>query len=596
MHSKRSDPTKTAELDDMSRDLLLLTRTVGIYPEGHPQVGQLSRRLTQWARGGDAAGISVGVTGSELVVNGQFFGGRDTRIEILSRHLHRRQIARIQWSPDVTENDVYGLARILSTGEIVGQQILAAMEAQGVENIRVVPLDIEALHERLRMDTLDADHSEEERRRQLWQWLQEVSGNPKQLGRMLAGEDFWAGIYTEHAELRSEMADFLSGLGVLIDRALQTVPEENRARILDHLAHLGQALPPDELARLVEVHLVGRSPTEQSLAALLRHVQGERLAGVLGGLVAMGGAKEERVTAFVRRYVPPESLLGLVGLVRDWQGMGEKMGFASEIWRWLEHYLLDLDENEYLGEGYRETLDRMALRLATSGEAGASFGFFEDPQFHLDRVYVGMTMARAHDAGALLNRRIDSRLEELDGVSLLEFLELIEATCPDVLADREDLFERLLGEVGGGVKDFSAEVRARLIGFLHRNEGKSLSILLKALSEESRLSMRRFLVEALCHASPGAVPIIVQTARTSPWFVVRNLSIVLGRLRDPRAAPFLRSLLEHENAKVRKEAIRSLGFMDQRARGDLMAYSLRMDRPADERRMAQLAAERIKAP
>src|SRR5512145_1726467 len=88
-----------AEIDAMSRDVLLLTRTIGIYPEGHPQLVQMTERLLGWVRGEGDRGVTVGVTGTELVVDGLFCGGKDSRAELLARHLHKRRVARLTFHP-----------------------------------------------------------------------------------------------------------------------------------------------------------------------------------------------------------------------------------------------------------------------------------------------------------------------------------------------------------------------------------------------------------------------------------------------------------------------------------------------------------------
>jgi len=228
------------------------------------------------------------------------------------------------------------------------------------------------------------------------------------------------------------------------------------------------------------------------------------------------------------------------------------------------------------------------------GESGAAFGFFDDPQVHLDRLCAGIAKDKAEEGPRLLAERIGARMEELDGMGALEFLEMIHTTYPEALADRPEVFDGLFREASGGIKDFSPEVRRRFVEFARLHEALALDVILKTLAAEERISVRRFLVETLCNFSGAALPALIRSAKSGPWYVVRNIAIVLGRLGDNRALPYLRSLLDHENQKVRKEAIRSLSQMDARARNDLIAYTLRGDRPMDERRMAQLAAERMK--
>ena len=59
--------------------------------------------------------------------------------------------------------------------------------------------------------------------------------------------------------------------------------------------------------------------------------------------------------------------------------------------------------------------------------------------------------------------------------------------------------------------------------------------------------------------SPAATPSVVSRLRSSPWYVTRNLTIAMGRRREETTLPVLQSLLQHDHAKVRREAIIALG-------------------------------------
>ena len=106
-----------ADLEEMARDLLLLTRVVGMYPEGHPQLASMVGRLSKWAEGYGEEGLSVGVTGSELIVGGQFFGGRETRLEVLARQeVGRRGEDVRQGGPDVPSSVAVAVDGIAGEG------------------------------------------------------------------------------------------------------------------------------------------------------------------------------------------------------------------------------------------------------------------------------------------------------------------------------------------------------------------------------------------------------------------------------------------------------------------------------------------------
>ena len=47
-------------------------------------------------------------------------------------------------------------------------------------------------------------------------------------------------------------------------------------------------------------------------------------------------------------------------------------------------------------------------------------------------------------------------------------------------------------------------------------------------------------------------------ARTSPWYVTRNLAIVLGQQGLPQGLPTLQALSNHPHPKVVREAVKAL--------------------------------------
>jgi len=583
------------ELDEMSKDLLLLTRTVGIYPQGHPQVSQMAQRLATWAReSDDPEGISVGVTNSEMMVGGKFYGGSDTKVATLAQRLHRKRVAKIAWKPELTEREVYIFARLLADPATDGESLEKLIAEREITNIQVTPLDLDALHNRMRLMDIDVTAADNERRKRLWQWLQEVAGNPKELGKALASEEFWTDAFVEDELANSEFTEMLAGLGALLDRSLGAIPEDTRAEIGEKLSKLGQTLSSDNIAKLLDVYMSECAPNGFALAALMKNVKGDRMAEILGGLVQLGSGKEERVAVFIKNFVAPDSILGLAGLFHEWKNEGEKLGYAAEIWQWLESFLLDIDENRFMGDGYRATLDRMAEKMRIFGGRAASFGFYEDPETHVDSVCAGLVLLDAENGVDVLSRRMAERIATLDTLGVISFLDMVDNTVPQVFKSRNDIFELVFRDLVGSVKDFSTQTKNHIIGLAQRHEEEATEVLLRQLAAEQRLSVRRFLVEVLAAMPRTIVPRLIQSARNAPWFFVRNIAIVFGQMCDARTIPFLRSLLENQNAKLRKEAIRNLGRIgDQSAKRVLLAYAEKQDTPGDEARMALTIAERM---
>lgn len=596
MDEKTETAAMLQRLDEMSKDLLLLTRTVSIYPEGHPNIRQMAERLANWAKtaSGDD-GMTVGVTGNEMVVDGQFYGGTETRVEFLAKRLHEKSVAKLTWKKEISEKEVYSFARLLADSSLTGELLSKALEEKAIDNIKITPLDVGALHDRMRLIDVAYNPLDVDRRKRLWQLLQESAGNPRQLGEAIKSEDFWLDSLSDDPLVRAEFVEMLAGVGSMIDRALLTIDEEDRAPILEKISALGKNLKHQELAKLAANYLEDESPNDFALNSLMRHADGERLAGVLGGMVAMGAGREKRVALFLKKFVPPDSLMGLAGLVRDWQSTGSKLGFSSEIWKWLESYLLNVDENQYMADGYKATLDRMAEKMRLFGARAAGFGFYEDPEAHIDNVCAGLAMADYAKGEKILTDRIIKRMGILDGPSAVSFLSMVDNTVPQILENHPEIFEKVFREMISGVKDFPERTKEQIAAFAKNHEDKALEIILRSLANEQRISTRRFLVEVLARLSKSALPKLVLSAKNAPWYYVRNIVIVLGLMADARAAPFLGKVLEAQNPKLRKEALRSLGKIgDSQARALLISYSSSLSAPSDEAKLAKAIAQRLK--
>ena len=85
-----------------------------------------------------------------------------------------------------------------------------------------------------------------------------------------------------------------------------------------------------------------------------------------------------------------------------------------------------------------------------------------------------------------------------------------------------------------------------------------LDTALKTLIEEKKISTRYFLVNLLSCFSIAATPAFVSKSRMGPWYVTRNLAIVLGQQGFPQVLPPLRALSNHTHPKVKKEAMKAL--------------------------------------
>lgn len=83
--------------------------------------------------------------------------------------------------------------------------------------------------------------------------------------------------------------------------------------------------------------------------------------------------------------------------------------------------------------------------------------------------------------------------------------------------------------------------------------------LIDMLGEEKSLSARLHLVRALAKLGEDALEPIRKALLDPRWFLVRNLALVLGQMRHPKAVTPLLGLMNHADARVRREALGALG-------------------------------------
>ncbi|MBW3659157.1 MAG: HEAT repeat domain-containing protein [Actinobacteria bacterium] len=98
-----------------------------------------------------------------------------------------------------------------------------------------------------------------------------------------------------------------------------------------------------------------------------------------------------------------------------------------------------------------------------------------------------------------------------------------------------------------------------LVAPLERFGAASLEAVLDALAEEETTSVRSRLLALAAALTPGNVDVIDAHIDDDRWYVVRNLVTILGRAGvGTEAVPMLGRLVDHPDAMVRREVVRSL--------------------------------------
>jgi hypothetical protein len=87
---------------------------------------------------------------------------------------------------------------------------------------------------------------------------------------------------------------------------------------------------------------------------------------------------------------------------------------------------------------------------------------------------------------------------------------------------------------------------------------EAVMLLLDLLADEERLAVRRQMVALLAILARGRLSLLAAHVADPRWYVARNVATAMGQMRDRAAVPYLKSALQHQDIRVRKEALAAL--------------------------------------
>ena len=103
---------------------------------------------------------------------------------------------------------------------------------------------------------------------------------------------------------------------------------------------------------------------------------------------------------------------------------------------------------------------------------------------------------------------------------------------------------------------------------------RAIMPLCEILGDLKRMKARRILCEAIAKIAQGHLDQLGSTIKDSRWYLVRNVAYIFGLMKDPQGVRYLRELIKHEEPRVKKEAIRSLGLIGDVASRDQLLSCL----------------------
>ncbi len=546
------------KVEAFALNLLHLIRAVRVYPAKHPTLLEVAQNVLHSIPLDPKGSITIGITSKELVVSGEFIAGKASN---LASMLHARKVLQLLWTKDATLEDVYAFARVLSIPRLEGDALRRKLRSE-VFPIDIEPLDLDQIHGEITDAVKASEDNREERRRRAWLALMIQETPPEQIVAALDSDEFWEAAKAEWMKSgRGDSEGFtklLLKLGERLENALALLPGRRREEILGYLAQMGKCLSAKDLVRIVGHEGQESGWLGPAKSSLLREIDGSRFVDLLAGLAAMGNQGTRRLVEVYRRFAPVTQTDELLSLVRSRLAPGKDGGFAAEVWKTIEDFIINLTENPFMDTEYSQSLEFLMNPSASAGPDEDSLILHEEPDEYLDQLILALAGEEEEDFRKRLLDRIRLRAEQLGPFRVFGFVKLVDRTFPGLLDSIpffvKELFQRALSTLS----NTSFAEQQALIAFAVNHERCLLDTGLKALAEEKKISTRHFLVTLLSCFSSSATPTFVTKSRTSPWYVTRNLAIVLGQQGSPKGLPTLQALSTHPHPKVVREALKSL--------------------------------------
>jgi HEAT repeats len=123
------------------------------------------------------------------------------------------------------------------------------------------------------------------------------------------------------------------------------------------------------------------------------------------------------------------------------------------------------------------------------------------------------------------------------------------------------------------LNQWGAKESDRMFDFWMLLNKNALAPLIELLGRLTQMKMRRVICEVLVHLGKDHIEPLAQKLDDSRWYVVRNVVYILGKIGPENVIEKFQRLVDHKEAKVRKELIHTLdGMKDPRARELLKSF------------------------
>jgi hypothetical protein len=579
------------EVERLLLDLARICHWTGLYRPDHPflSVRGKSVHAALVAQAGREPGnrLLLGIARDRVMYRDTFFGQGHPLVTHFTETFYLHQVATIGFGTDCTPEGLLGFFRCLHDSK-AGTPDLSpeAFLRQGkVPGISVYPYNYKEVLSR-RTSSAEEGGDLSGRGDALWRMLLTANiaddGGENKVVQELADAPELLPAILKRARADAEKGEDPSASPFLPDGG--AVPPEVMCRMFRRLGEKLRTLPMDRkeavLLSLDQGLEAGDGPSAASIADGYTDDEFLDLLATVLYVEGKGGKRLRKIfeTIADQRDVGGSLLPRLNDRARE--SLRTKEYFSKKTWEAVETLLLSRSEDAYLEEEHSRFME------ALSGDAGRMAARAASlPPDHVLLAAFGEE-AQHRQAMAVL---LELLAMEKNDAEFLDLLEEIRKHLPNMISRKEfPLLEKVLGVLSAVQKtapgsgpvavkqvteelDFGHIVDLYLSRELPAEDALRIPSLLAAFGREAsvpvleRLLMepeanrRKILVSLAVRIGVEAVPAIQERLSHPRWYFVRNLCHILGEIGFRGAVYGLARVLDHDDPRVRKEAIQALG-------------------------------------
>jgi len=488
-------------------------------------------------------GVIFGVAHDHLIMDGAESDPDHPVTRELARRLHRHQLATVVIRAGVQESELADLIQALAS-ESWRQGKPLGVEPPELLGVRWPSIQVEALP-LAQLELGDGGlevRPAEQRVSRLWDGLVHAALTPSSESptagggarpaevQTVSGADLAKAVRTRSRDggyCRSIM-EWLAQLGEQLE-GVESAPE-----VHDRVAELFQQLDPDSLDNLLALG----ATAEERRDLIFHGARSLPVKAVLDLLQAVARTSNQHLSHTLLRL-----LTKLAGHVEG--GGGGIIPDAEEVLRDSVRQLVGSWAGDAEIMPHRQLLDLLAKPVAN---AGAPTGRATASSLRV--VQLGLEIGVHTPAVAAASRNV------AEGLPLVEFMALVaqaEAGGLDAsrllawAADQDALRTRLLDDAIP--MDLIEEL-------LDRIGDSALAPLLDALELSESASRRKAIIQRLGAQGPELGPIVIERLANKPWFVQRNLLVLVGSLPAAPAGFSAAEYARNPDHRVRREAFK----------------------------------------